>query len=858
LLLAAALVLLAGLGVFLVKAKWKNLLNRHDLPSQLAKNIQQEANGYTFVHAYGAHSQYRIHASKEVVLKNDRVELHDVEIDLFGEDGSRVDRIAGDTFEYDQKSGLATAKGPVVMLLTRPAGGVKAAAKEKGQAIVAAAMTADSAYQIEVKTSGVTFDRSTGLVTTGERVDFSLKQGQGSATGARFDSESGYLTLERSVELTTHRGGDLVEIRASHGEFDRGAQTAHLRDAEARYRGGQAMAAQATVLFRPDGTAERLDALGGFTLSTMKGGRLAAPRGNMEFDEHNEPRHGRLEGGVMMDESNEGRSMHGASPEAEMEFTAQGLLKSAHLERGVTIESEEKSGAEAGESEALDVRRTWNSPMVDIGFSQPRRGGPAQGSGKGSVEPATMRGTGGVTIASEVRRGNGAAMPSKMIADEVTGTFGPGGTLRTITGVGHAEIEQTTATGTRQTATGERLVAQLAEDREQGSKGARERSLGSRSKPGASAGTLDVRWAELDGHVVLVETPAAKAGAGGGRSAAGGLNLGAQPQAPLRATAGRAMYEDTGQWLHLTIDPRVENGGLQLAAEKVDVSRESGDAFARGNVKATWTDTGAGGGAGQASGAGGEGRSGLTLGGKGPAHVVAAEAQLNQSTGEATFRGHARLWQQANSVSGPAIVLNQHLQTLTAHSADAAEPVRAVLLSASAPEAGGGRNGQQAADRSTGAKASAPPVIRVRGGELWYSDAERRAVIRGGDLGAVTVETGTATSSSDAVELRLMPAGAHDAGSAGQAQVDRMTATGHVVLTAQSRRGTGERLEYSGASGEYVLTGTAAAPPKMSDPVRGTVTGEALIFHTRDDSVSIEGGGRGTKTETTAPEAHRK
>ena len=47
-------------------------------------------------------------------------------------------------------------------------------------------------------------------------------------------------------------------------------------------------------------------------------------------------------------------------------------------------------------------------------------------------------------------------------------------------------------------------------------------------------------------------------------------------------------------------------------------------------------------------------------------------------------------------------------------------------------------------------------------------------------------------------------------------------------------------------TGEYVLTGTAAAPPRMTDPARGNVTGEALIFHSRDDSVSIEGGGRET------------
>jgi len=74
-----------------------------------------------------------------------------------------------------------------------------------------------------------------------------------------------------------------------------------------------------------------------------------------------------------------------------------------------------------------------------------------------------------------------------------------------------------------------------------------------------------------------------------------------------------------------------------------------------------------------------------------------------------------------------------------------------------------------------------------------------------------------------------------------------------VVVSSQGRRGSGSRLVYSGDTGEYVLTGTAAAPPKMTDPVRGEVTGEALIFHSRDDSVSIEGGGGKTLTETRTP-----
>jgi lipopolysaccharide export system protein LptA len=144
-------------------------------------------------------------------------------------------------------------------------------------------------------------------------------------------------------------------------------------------------------------------------------------------------------------------------------------------------------------------------------------------------------------------------------------------------------------------------------------------------------------------------------------------------------------------------------------------------------------------------------------------------------------------------------------------------------------------------------------VIRVRGGDLKYSDAERKAVMRSGVLGKVAAETGTAASTSDEVEVTLLPAGKAASKDGGQSQVDHMTARGHVVLTSEGRRGTGEQLVYTGATNEYVLTGTASTPPRMTDPARGTVTGEALIFHSSDDSVRVEGGGKKTVTETTAP-----
>ena len=175
----------------------------------------------------------------------------------------------------------------------------------------------------------------------------------------------------------------------------------------------------------------------------------------------------------------------------------------------------------------------------------------------------------------------------------------------------------------------------------------------------------------------------------------------------MHAWAGKAVYEGVGEWLHLTLSPRVEDGGLELTADKVDVSQQSGDAFAHGNVKATWTSQGATAGAGSAGGQN-AGQGNVALGGQGPAHVIAEDAQLHQSTGEATFRGHARLWQQANSVSGPLIVLDRQKQTLVASTKDPADPVKAVLLSASGPA------GKAAAQTSGRMEAATQPERRPR------------------------------------------------------------------------------------------------------------------------------------------------
>jgi len=814
LVLAAGVLLLVALVAFLAIGKWKNPLNRRDLPKRLGLDIVQEANGYTFSHSLGAHSKYEIHASKVVELKNKRVLLHDVKIVLYDDDGKRADRIEGAEFEYDQDKGVAKADGPVEIWMTRPrltpavapktAPGQGVGAKPKGTPLAAAAEAA-SAGEIHVKTSGLTFDTNSGVAETAQRVEFAMTQGTGSSLGASFHSQEGTLVLDAAVELNAQRGVEAVQLHAGHAEFERESQQCLLRAAKADYRGGESTAGAAKILFRDDGSVVRLEATSGFALTTASGGRLTAPTGQMDFDEHNQPHHGHLAGGVTIDalggKEEKDRKLHGTSPTMELEFTARGQLRHAHLERGVEFVSQEQSQQADG---LLRVNRTWHSPVAEVEFRV---------AGHGQLEPSEIHGMGGVVVTGESQRGKGPKMPSRMTADEVTGQFGAGSVLTAMTGAGHASVAQTSQTGTRQTTSGDRLEAHF----EVPVKGV---------KPGAKQGTgggTEIQSATVDGHVTLTDEPAAKSGA--------------QAAAPLKATAGRAVYEGAGEWLHLTLGPRVEDGGLQLTADKIDVSQASGDAFAHGNVKASWLSSGGN------RGQGKPGQDGPALGGQGPAHAIAAEAQLHQATGEATFRGHARLWQQANSISGPVIVLDRMRQTLVARTTDAGEPVKAVMVSA----AGSGPA------KEAGGKAQEPSVIRVSGGDLKYSDAERKAVMHGGAAGTVLSETGTATVNSNDLELQLLPAGNHAGRDGGAAQVDRMTAKGRVVIVSQGRRGTGEQLVYTGQTGEYVLTGTASLRPRMSDPARGAVSGEALIFNSRNDSVSIEGGGRKTTTETTAP-----
>jgi lipopolysaccharide export system protein LptA len=473
------------------------------------------------------------------------------------------------------------------------------------------------------------------------------------------------------------------------------------------------------------------------------------------------------------------RLIHGTAATADLAFDARGNLHTAHLEQNVDFNANEQRNGE-------ETHRNWKSPHADLLFR----------TLSGKTVLANLHGNGGVSVTSLTRNGNSAPMPAKITADDLSSDLDAGQSISTLLGVGHASMEETSANRAQQITHGDRLEVHFAS------------SPGNGKKPSGDL-SQQIKTALVDGHVVLIQKPAPGAAAD-----------------ELHATAGKATYDGAADLFHLTVSPRVENGSLQLTADRIDASRSTGEAWAHGNVKASWKNDDA------------SARS-ASLGGQGMTHAVSSEAQLQQTSGEVTFKGKARLWQDANSVAAPVIVLNHSQQTLTAHAIAASDPVRTVFLAA------------RASNPAETDKNHAPAVIRIKGGELRYSALDRKVLVQAGVLQNVTAETETATSVSRELEILLLPAGKSSLPATGQ--VDRIYARGHVQLSTAGRRGIGEQLLYTCQNEEYLLTGAQGTPPRITDSVHGNISGEAVIYHARDGSVTVEGGKGKTSTETRTP-----
>ena len=884
LLLIGGGLLVVAIAVFLAAGQWKLRKAFKDIPGRLGINIEQSSEGINYTQTRKGKTIFKLHAAKAITRKTGGTTiLHDVKIDLYGDDGNRADTISGSEFEYDPNAGIATAAGAVEILMMRPgvkpaisslkpgapkpasanSAPAKAQSKQLAASPVLGAITDD---QIHIKTSGLTFNQKTGVATTEQRVDFALRQGSGNAVGATYDSPNGHLVLNHAVELMVERSGagassGPVAVHAAHAEFEHDAMECHMTQARATYTGGSVETAHALMHFRDDGSVSQVDGSDGVDLRTAAGSHVTAPTGSMAFDAGNHPQHGLLTGGTRLEMNEPNRQVQGTAPTAQLTFGALGELTQAHMEQGVVFNSQQQVTTAKGEE--AQVRRTWNSRTADVAFApvaataaKPVTAGKPQSGGH--VEPRTIHGFGGVVVTSQTVTG-GVAMPSRLAADTLVAELAPGGAMSSMHGEGHASFDERNAAGVHQATSSDVLDVHFVPVAKTAGSAGKPAATASGGKSKEASGSSEISSLVEVGHVVMIQDPPPASQTAHSPAASAQKTGSSVAPSGIHATSNRADYDGATEILHLTGSPRVHDGSMDMTANVVDFARASGDAFAHGDVRASWAQSsviGASNGtipgatllAGSASGAAGSG-------GNGPIHAVAAEAELHQASQEVVFRGAGaagmpRLWQSVNSVSAPTITLNRTKQTLVAEANGAAEPVRTVLVS----QGGIGASKPEKSDTAKTSKPQSPSVIRIRSGDLHYSEAERVALFHGGQLGQVTAETtdtgGTSTILSHETDVTLLPAGTHAAPQASNASIDVLTATGHVAIDWPGRHATGEKLVYRSEDGNYRLTGTSAAPPRVTDELQGTVTGSALILHSGDDRVTVEGDGGKTVTET--------
>ncbi len=835
--LVGGVFLIAAVIAFLFAGQWRRRLLTQDLPRRLGANIELEANGFNYTQTSKGKTLFKIHAERaEQMKQNARTLLHNVRIEMYGADSTQTDTITGRQFEYDQAAGKAVALGEVQIDLVRPVN------PTAGRAAGAGADKSSQNNTIHLRTSGLEFNQRSGIATTTQRVDFSLERGSGNSIGATYDSNRGDLVLDRDVAISVRRPNENLLVHASHAEFERAHQLCHLLAMTASDAGGTATSGVAVIHFRADGSLAQLDGSDTLRLTNPSGAVITAPQGSMIFDSQSHPTHGVLRGGTSFSLHQPGRNVEGSAPTAQLAFDSLGRLHRTHLERGVVLTSQQQTIP----GKSMETRRRWTSEIADLDFVPVvASSGPAHAARSatpGASQPVALRtihGTGSVVITSEGDpKANG---PTRMAADDVVAELTPDSKLSRLTGDGHAQFEQSTKDGAHQVTNSDHLEARFTPQTR---------------APAANAGesAQSIESILQTGHVALTNTP------------------GPAPtqQLPLHATAARADYDGLKQTLHLSGSsnqpPRVSSDTFSMSATTIDLLRLSGDLFGHQNVRASWSGSLTGSATGESAL-----RAGKSPGQGDPVYAVASELALHRDSQQMVLLGApsnpARLWQAANSVTAPQITLNRKLQTLDANGESRANPVSALLANTRS-------DARPSPRKPTRAIASARPgtspdthraaiadtsVMRLTSGELHYSEGQRLATFSRATWGPVAAETSTsdgiARILSDSAQVYLLDPDTHasSAGSQANATVDRMVSQGHVAVRLPGRVGTGDKLVYTGDDGLFTLTGSAANPPRIRDQQHGTVTGNALIFNSQDDSVTVEGNGAATTTNTRTP-----
>jgi lipopolysaccharide export system protein LptA len=729
------------------------------VPEKIGLEIKQSATGFTVSKSEQGRTLFTIQASKAVQFKQGgHAELHDVQITLYGSDSSRFDQIRGTDFEYDQQSGDVSAKGEVqIDLQANPEGLLKPDQSPP----------TDLKNPIHLETSGLIFNQKTGDAHTRERVDFRLPQGSGSAVGVNYVAKSNVLTLQSQVNLV-FSGRTAAAITAARGTITKDPHQVVLDHPHLQSAARRCDADEATLFLRPDNTLDRVLAHGN-VLVKVEGSQPAEARSEQ------------LE--LIMAKQRD--TLRNAVFLGNVQAQVAGNLSANGIEDGRPHPSNPSQAPKAADQTPQQWPMQANAGRVILDFS-----------GKNLLTKAHAEDH------VKLLQHQNPANPSASAQDLELTASGADFFLNKASRIDRAETSgaaqiaiRPTAGGGQQTlVTAAKLDARFDDSGQFTSvHGAPDARIVSQN-PGqpdriSTSRVLDATFQPGSGIQSLMQQ--------------GSVTY---VDGERKAWGDRARYTPGDQVLILTGSPRVADGGMTTTANSMRLNRTTGDAFAEGDVKTTYSDLKP-----QPGGA--------LLSSSTPIHVTARAMSVHGTSAIALYTGDARLWQDANAVEAQSIEFNRDHRSMVAVGSAASQTVSTVLVQTD-------RSKEGASEKST--------PVAITSSRLTYADSERKAHFEGNVL-AKGADIVIAAKKMDAF---LQARGSVNQLLSGAGKLDKIVAQDQVVITQPDRRATGDLLTYTASDDKFVLIG---GPPSIFDAERGKITGVSLTFFRHDDRVLVEG-----------------
>ena len=509
-----------------------------DLPKRLGVNISQESHVVTLSRSVKGKTVFTVHAADQIQQKSGLIELHDVGIELFGREDGRSDKISGQEFLFDQKNGVMTGVGEVLIDLAAPSG--KAGKPSAG------VTDSGEAKTVHVKTSGLTFNQEAQTAKTDQKIEFVAAGLSGTAVGAEYDAKSGVVDLKSAVHVSGVMGERPSVLTAGWAELQRTQNLVLLTGAKYTAvgpQGAQSIAAdRAEVHITKEGAPQEVDGQGHVVLTGADRGTMTGERLELMLSETGKAKAGRVWGGVRYGYDVGAKKAAGTAQEVRIAFDAAGEPVHAAADGGVRFDEQVPDGT-----------RGLTAARVELGLGEATKG-------KVNLQDAVATGGAALRLTGASAKGR---TTTDVSGDELKARFvtvAGKDRIATLDGAGHTVVHQVAGDRAEETSTGDTLAVSFRP--------------GAAGKGGA-AGQIE-RAAQRGGVKIERKSVATAKG----------------PAEVQHAHGDEALYEAGRDTLTVTGGAQVEDASSALLADTVAIARTSGDLVADGRVRVSYLQAG--------------------------------------------------------------------------------------------------------------------------------------------------------------------------------------------------------------------------------------------------------------------------